>query len=100
MAVTFNRQFRTPSSEVYALVEGEEAYGHLHLHFGATEVAALLVLFTEPSEEELGQLVEQIDEDLVLSADTPREDLLLTVYSGKEIAFFTDDVSRPIADES
>jgi hypothetical protein len=35
-------------------------------------------------------LIERIDEDLVLSADTPRDDFLVSVYTGKEIGFFND----------
>ena len=42
----------------------------------------------------LAQLIERMDEDLVLSADTPRDDFLVSVYTGKEIGFF-DDTSAP-----
>jgi len=94
-ALTFSRQFRTISSEVYLLKRDEEDIGHINLHFGSTEVAASLVLFQDPKEEDLIKIIEQIDEDLILSADTPREDLVLTIYIGKEIAFFTDAATRP-----
>lgn len=100
-AITFNRQFRTATSEVYALLRDEKPLGHVSLHYGATEVAATLVLFGDVPEALMVKIVEQIDDDLVMSADTPREDLQVTVFRGNEVAFYNDDSSRPIVpDES
>ena len=45
----------------------------------------------ELEEAELTKLIEQIDEDLVLSADMPREDFLVSVYVGKDVGFYSDD---------
>ena len=98
--VTYQRQFRTPSSESYVLQRDGRPFGHLDLHFGATEVAGTLILLEEQSEAALLSLVEQLDEDLVVSADTPREDLLLTVFKGQEIAFYTDDLQRGERDDN
>ena len=92
--LTYQRQFRTPSSESYILQRDGQPFGHLDLHFGSTEVSGTLILLEEQGDDELLTLVEQIDEDLVVSADTPREDLLLTVFKGQEIAFYTDDLQR------
>lgn len=92
--LTYQRQFRTPSSESYILQAEGRPFGHLDLHFGATEVSGTLILLAEQGDAELLRLIEQIDEDLVVSADTPREDLLLTVFQGKEILFYTDDLQQ------
>lgn len=92
--ITYQRQFRTPSSESYIVQADGQPFGHLDLHFGATEVSGSLILLEERSDADLLKLIEQIDEDLVVSADTPREDLLLTVFKGQEIAFYTDDLQR------
>jgi hypothetical protein len=89
---TYHRQSRTTSSEQYQLMEGGDRLGHLDLHFGANEVFATLVLDRELSEEEATELIEQIDEDLVLSAEMPREDFLVRVYFGREIMFMSDDL--------
>jgi hypothetical protein len=88
----YHRQSRTSSSEQYQLMEGEDRLGHLDLHFGANEVFATLVLDREISEDDALQLIEQIDEDLVLSAEVPREDFLVRVYTGREVMFFSDDL--------
>lgn len=88
--VRFDRQFRTPNSEGYHMMLGTSRVGTVDLHFTSTTVHCTLVLERELSREDLAKLIEQIDEDLVLSADTPRDDLLVSAYRGAEIGFFND----------
>ena len=88
--VRFDRQFRTPSSEGYHLMLGTTRVGTADLHFTSTTVHCTLVLERELPREDLSKLIEQIDEDLVLSADAPRDDFLVSVYVGKEVGFFND----------
>lgn len=89
--VRFDRQFRTSTSEGYYLVLNTTRIGSLDLHFTSTTVHCTLVLEHELPSSDLAKLIEQIDEDLVLSADTPRDDFLVSVYVGKELGFFNDD---------
>jgi hypothetical protein len=89
--VRFDRQFRTSTSEGYYLVLNTTRIGSLDLHFTSTTVHCTLVLERELPAADLAKLIEQIDEDLVLSADTPRDDFLVSVYQGKEVGFYNDD---------
>jgi hypothetical protein len=41
-------------------------------------------------QEEMMDLIETIDEDLVWSADLPRDDFVVTVYMGQEVGVFSD----------
>ena len=86
----FDRHFRTPSSEGYYLVRGQTRIGMVDLHFTSTTVHGTLIVEQEMDRDALAQLIERIDEDLVLSADTPRDDFLVSVYTGKEVGFFND----------
>jgi len=88
----YHRQSRTPSSEQYQLMQGEQRLGHLDLHFGSSEVFGTLVLDQELSDEEAAQLIEQIDEDLVLSSEVQRDDFLIRVFVGREVALFSDEL--------
>ena len=88
--VRFDRQFRTPYSEGYHLMLGTTRIGTADLHFTSTTVHCTLVLERPLKREDLAKLIEQIDEDLVLSSDTPRDDFLVSVYQGKEVGFFND----------
>lgn len=89
--VRFDRHFRTPSSEGYHIMAGKQRVGTVDLHFTSTTVHATLLIEADLSRDDLAHLIEQIDEDLVLSADTPRDDFLVSVYQGNEIGFFNDN---------
>ena len=65
--------------------------GTVDIHFTTTAVHGTLILERELEEVELTKLIEQIDEDLVLSADMPRDDFLVSVYVGKDVGFYSDE---------
>jgi hypothetical protein len=89
--IVFERQYRTPQSEGYHLLIGEDRLGHLDLHFTLNSVYATLVLEIALPEERVLDLIERIDESLVLSAEVQRDDLLVTVFQGKQTGFYSDD---------
>src|SRR6266516_2491707 len=88
--IRYDRLCRTSSSEAYLLSQGDEPIGRVELHFTANVVYGLVVVERETSEEELLDLIEKIDEDLVWSADLPRDDFVVTVYQGHEIGVYSD----------
>ena len=88
--VRFDRQFRTPHSEGYHMMTDTTRVGTVDLHFTSTTVHCTLVLEQELARDDLAKLIEQVDEDLVLSADTPRDDFLVSAHLGKEVGFFND----------
>jgi hypothetical protein len=87
----FDRSFRTPSSEGYHVMLGTERIATVDLHFTAADVRCTLVIERTAEREEIAHIIERIDEDLVLSADVPREDFLITVFQGTEFGFFSDE---------
>jgi hypothetical protein len=89
--IVFERQYRTPQSEGYHVLAGDTRLGHLDLHFTHNSVYATLVLETTLAEEQVLDLIERIDESLVLSAEVEREDLLVTVFQGRQTGFYSDD---------
>ncbi len=62
----------------------------MELHFTSSVVYGLVVLEGERDEEQVLELIERIDEDLVWSADVPREDFIVTVYQGREVGVYSD----------
>jgi hypothetical protein len=94
--IRFERHFRTPHSEGYYIMQGSSLQsnnrlGTVDIHFTTTAVHGTLILERELEETDLTKLIEQIDEDLVLSADMPREDFLVSVYVGKDVGFYSDE---------
>src|SRR5579875_873280 len=94
--IRFERHFRTPYSESYYIMQGSSLQsnnrlGTVDIHFTTTTVHGTLILERELEETDLTKLIEQIDEDLVLSADMPRDDFLVSVYVGKDVGFYSDE---------
>ncbi|HZT95702.1 MAG TPA: hypothetical protein VFB34_02580 [Chloroflexota bacterium] len=90
----YDRHVRTPYSEGYEIREGEQRLGHLDLHYASQEVYATLILERELDEDGILELIERIDDDLVLSAEMPREDFLVNVYHGRDVGLYNDDFMR------
>ena len=91
-ALVFERQYRTPSSEGYRVQRDGTPLAQIELHYAHTVVYCTLVLFRDFSEHQQFGIIEEIDDHLVLSAEVPREDLMVTVYRGEEIGFYNDDM--------
>jgi hypothetical protein len=94
--IHFDRHFRTPYSEGYYIMQGNgpqsnNRLGTIDIHFTTTAVHGTLILERELEEADLTKLIEQIDEDLVLSADMPRDDFLVSVYVGRDFGFYSDE---------
>ena len=94
--IHFERHFRTPYSEGYYIMQGNSLQsnnrlGTVDIHFTTTAVHGTLILERELEEADLTKLIEQIDEDLVLSADMPRDDFLVSVYVGRDVGFYSDE---------
>lgn len=89
--LAFERQFRTPHSEGYFVKAGSgERIGRVDLHFASDVVYATLVVEIDVSEDGVLDMIEQIDESLVVTADVPRDDFLVTVYRGKDLGYYSD----------
>jgi hypothetical protein len=86
----YDRVCRTPQSEAYLLSDGDTPFGRVDLHFGASVVHGVLIVERELSDEDVHGLVQRIDDDLVWTADRPREDFLVTVYQGTERGVISD----------
>ena len=91
-ALVYERQYRTPSSEGYRVRKEGAQLAQIELHYAHSVVYCTLVLFEELSEHEQFAMIEDIDDHLVLSAEVPREDLMVTVYRGAEVGFYNDDM--------
>lgn len=89
--VRFERQYRTAHSEGYLVFEGSDRLGRVELHFTPTVVYGTLVVEREIEEDDILDLIEQADDDLVLTADVPREDFVVSVYQGRDLGTYSDE---------
>jgi hypothetical protein len=86
----YDRVCRTSHSEAYLLSEGDDPFGRIDLHFGASVVHGVLIVERDLADDNMHALVQRIDDDLVWTADQPREDFLVTVYRGTESGVISD----------
>jgi hypothetical protein len=96
----YDRLCRTAHSEAYLLSESDSPFGRVDLHFGSSVVHAVLIVERDLSDHDLHGLVQRIDDDLVWSADQPREDFLVTVYRGTEIGVISDREGEEADDQA
>ena len=89
--LNFQRQFRTTSSEGYVILEDNQRIGRVDLHFASENVYATIVLEVSMEESEVARVIEDIDEQLVVTATVRRDDLNVWVYQGQEVGFYTDE---------
>jgi hypothetical protein len=89
--VRYERQYRTASSEGYHVIAGDLRLAQLDVHFTATSVYGTLVVLVDMPEDQVLDLIEGIDEAVVLSAEVPRDDFLVTVFRGRQTGLYSDD---------
>lgn len=79
----FERVCRTSNSEAYLVVDGEEIVARVDLHFTSSVVYGVLIVERQLTDAEVAELRSEIDDELVQTADVPRDDFLLAVYRGE-----------------
>lgn len=94
-SVKFLRMVRTSSSENWRIDSNGRAVGFLHLHF-AEAIYGDLIITKKISTETLEVILEELDSRLVDSADD-REDFIFSVFSGEEIASYSDIVDHSLS---
>jgi hypothetical protein len=88
--IGYDRLCRTAQSEAYLVSQGEETLARVDLHFTSSVVYGVIVVERDLEEDDVTSLIERIDEDLVWSADSPRDDFVVSVYQGREIGVYSD----------
>ena len=87
----FEREARTPYSEVYTIDDGTHSLGRVDVHYTASATFATLAIHQSIDDNRMQELLAAIDEEIVSTADPYREDLVVTVWRGEEVGVFADD---------
>jgi hypothetical protein len=85
------RECRTPYSEAYLIVAGDDRVGRVDMHYTPSIVYATLCVEEKITAEGIQELIDQVDEEMVMSADVARDDFIVTVYQGREVGIFSDE---------
>jgi hypothetical protein len=87
----FERECRTQQSESYIVELDEDEVGRVDIHYTASVAYATLCVGENLTSEDIRELISEIDERLVLTTDPFREDFVVTVWTGRESAVFSDE---------
>ena len=88
----FERQARTPYSETFIIRSGEDDAGRVDIHYGSEVVTATLCLAENATEDDIQELIGEIDERLVMTAEPFRDDFVVTVWLGREAGVYSEDI--------
>jgi len=91
MNFELRRAVRTPHSESYVIFNEVGRVGSLDIHILKC-VYGNLIIEQDLKDQELEHLIRKIDEDIIQGIE-PREDFIFTVFSGKEVGFYSDIIT-------
>jgi hypothetical protein len=96
----FERDARTPFSEAYVIEQDGEAMGRVDLHFTPSGVVqGTLCVPAHFDDDDIQDLIGEVDERLVLSADADRVDFVVTVWRGAAAGVYSEDEELEEEDE-
>jgi hypothetical protein len=88
----FERECRTPYSESFSIEsDAGDSLGRVDLHFTPSVAHGTLCVSEALNEDDIQDLIEQIDERLVMTADPYREDFIVSVWTGHDAGVYSDE---------
>ncbi len=97
----FEREARTPYSESYVIEDDEgKPIGRVDVHYTSSGVAqATLCVEDGLSEDDLQDLIGELDDRLVMTAEPFREDFIVTVWRGQPGGVYSEEDIEDLDDE-
>ena len=95
----FEREYRTPHSETYIIGADDKEIGRVDIQYGDDNVHATLCVPDDYSEDAIQDLMSEIDERLVMSAQPFRDDFVVTVWIGRQAGVYSEDLEEELEEE-
>ena len=87
----FEREIRTPHSESFIIEADNNEIGRVDIHYTADLAHATLCVPEDFSEDDIQELIGDIDERLVMTAEPFREDFVVTVWLGRQAGVYSEE---------
>ena len=90
MPFDYEREVRTPHSEAYLILDGDQPVGRIDTHFmpGLAHVAVAVTPNATP--EQIEEILSDIDADMLNTVGTERDTHHFHVFQGNEIRVFSN----------
>ena len=95
----FERESRTPDSEAFIIQADDSEIGRVDIHYGQDLANATLCVPDEFSEDDIQELIGEIDERLVMTAQPFREDFVVTVWLGRQAGVYSEELEEEAEEE-
>ena len=92
----FEREARTPHSESCGILADDKEMGHVDIHYGTDLVHATLCVPDDISEDDIQELIGEVDERLVMTAQPFREDFVVTVWLGRQAGVYSEEFDEQL----
>ena len=89
MDLRFERECRTPYSEVYTILEEDQPQGRFDIHFAGNLIHATLCVSERFTQEEIQDLIDDLDSEILDAVGLSRDDLIVHVHQGREVGVFS-----------
>jgi len=86
----FERECRTPNSEVYNVLQDDVPIGRLDVHFTPTLVHGTLCVTESLTREMIEELIQTVDEELLDAVGVAREEFIVHVHQGRDVGVYSD----------
>ncbi len=90
MELRFEREVRTPYSEVYTIFEEDQPQGRFDIHYAGNVIHATLSVSERFTQDEIQDLIDDLDSELLDAVGLSRDDLIIHVHQGREIGVFSN----------
>ena len=90
MDLRFERECRTPYSEVFTIFDEDAPQGRLDVHYAGNLIHATLCVSERFTQDEIQELIQNLDEDLLDAVCLSRDDLIVHVHQGREVGMFSN----------
>lgn len=95
----FERESRTPHSEAFVIGDNGSQIGRVDIHYAGEMAYATLCVPEDFSEDQLQELIAEVDERLVMSAQPFRDDFIVTVWLGRMAGVYSEEFEEELEDE-
>lgn len=89
----YERESRTPHSEAYVIENEHGVTARADLHYTPSIVFATVCVPADWSEDDIQDVVADLDDRIVRTAEPFREDFVVTVWAGQEAGVYSDEES-------
>ena len=86
----FERECRTPSSEVYTIFDDDQPQGRFDVHFARNLIHATLCVSERYTTDEIQDLIEDLDDEVLDAIGLARDDFIVHVHQGREVGVFSN----------